>query len=213
LITGILWLMMGFLLLANRKNATLKHTLIVFAAVLLVILLVIAGLLILEDVSETQAEQSGKAVSYGSRFDDAASTFNIRVHIWGTGLQILRDRPLGLLIGELHENAMQRMTTIAGEYRPHLHNSFMETLVIGGIPAALLMVVCSALFLLHAFRLVFNKRAPLTSKILVLPLVGLFIHAIVENYIFTFDELPNLFFFLLAGMVAYESKTWRVKKA
>jgi len=173
----------------------------------------IAGVLVLKGVAEDNGAQTGTQTSYGSRFAEARSTFGARVAIWETGVQILKDRPLGLLIGELHGNAVERMSLIAGKKEHHLHNSYLETLVIGGVPALLLAVAVSVLLIIYGLRLMVDEKAPLASKMLVLPLVGLFIHSVLENYIFTFNELPNLPFFLCAGVVVYEARAGRGAKA
>ena len=81
----------------------------------------------------------------------------------------------------------------------------------GGIPALLIMLAFNILLFYRSIRLFFCKQAPLASKILTLPLFGLLVHAVTENYIFT-EELQSMLFFLIAGMVVFESRKWCTKK-
>ena len=207
-ITGLLWIIFGSLVLFNGRAVSWKHVLAVSIILLLIVAAILAGSALLQNAGQEKSIENGIQETYGTRFDQAGATFSSRVEIWKTAVSALRQRPVGLLIGEQRESAMERIFTMYGNYEFHMHNSFVEILVESGIVGLLIAIAFSTLLIVRGARLMFCRQAPLASKILVLPLIGLFLHAMTENYLFTFDELPNLFFFLLAGMVMFEARTW-----
>lgn len=207
-ITALLWIVLGCLVLANSKKVTWKRILIVGIVILLIIAAILAGTAFLQNAAQEKGIENEVQASFDTRFDQAAGTFSSRMAIWKTAIKAFGQRPISLLFGEQRESAMARIFAIYGWYGFHMHNSFVEILVECGVIGLLIAIALSVFVIIQSVRLMLCQQAPLASKILVLPLIGLFMHAMMENYIFTFDELPNLFFFLLAGMVVFESRKW-----
>ena len=207
-VTGLLWIVLGCLVIVNSKKVTWKRVLIVSAVILLIVAAILAGTVLMQNAAQERYSENATQASFNTRFDQAAGTFSSRMAIWETAIKALQQRPIGLLFGEQRESAMARIFAMYGNYEFHMHNSFVEILVECGVIGLLIAIALSVFVIIQCVQLMFCQQAPLASKILVLPLIGLFMHAMTENYIFTFDELPNLFFFLIAGMVVFESRKW-----
>lgn len=149
----------------------------------------------------------GEAV-VDSRVDMAVSSMESRMIIYKSAFLSVGERPLTLLIGELRDAAMERsarLIHIPVQY--HLHNSYLQLLVTGGVPALLMVIVFTALLALYGGRLYFGNGVPLNVRLLVLAPAALLCHSMVESLLFADCRSPNLWFFLLAGaIVAYASE-------
>ena len=158
------------------------------------------------DAAALSAPQ-GAAVVY-PRVDTAASSMKSRLIIYKSAFQSVGERLLTLLIGELWDAAMERsarLIHIPVQY--HLHNSFLQLLVTGGVPALLMAVAFAALLALYGGRLFFGTGVPLNVRLLVLAPAALLCHGMLESLLFADGRSPNLWFFLLAGaIVAYASE-------
>ncbi len=206
-ITIVILLMMAFLLMYQNAGISRKSLLTICVA-LLIMVLIMAGALYLYNTSTAGSDtQTGPEQVFGTRFDEAPSTFASRVNIWKAGFRLLQEKPLRFLIGDLRTPVRLEVAEDIGVYLTHMHNSYMEVLMTSGIPALLMMLAFNILLFYRSVKLFLCRQAPLASRILTLPLFGLLVHAVTENYIFT-EELQSMLFFLIAGMVVFESRKW-----
>ena len=206
-ITVMIFVAAAFLLIMQNKKVTGRRLLVILSAALF-LLLIFAGTVALYNSSTSGNDlqtETGKV--FTTRFDEAPGTFRTRTQIWQYGFQLLQEKPSRFLIGDLRTPVRLQMTELFGVYLTHMHNSYMEVLMTGGIPAVLIMLAFNLLLFYRCVRLNFCKHAPLAMKFLTLPLFGLLIHAVTENYIFT-EELQSMLFFLIAGVVVFESRKW-----
>ena len=196
-----------FLLFIQKKKLSKKRLLIIVSVALL-LLVIFAGTLAFYYASTSSDDlQTGTEQVFNTRFDEAPSTFSYRIKLWKAGFQLLQEKSLRFVVGDQRTSIRLLIAEKMGVYLTHMHNSYMEVLMTSGIPALLLMIAFNILLFYRCVKLFFCKNAPLALKTLTLPLFGLLIHAITENYIFT-DELQSMLFFLIAGVVVFESRKW-----
>ncbi len=206
-ITIFILLAAVFLLIMQTKKISRKRMLVIISAALL-LLMIFGGTLVFYYTSTSNDNlQTGTENVFSTRFDEAPESFAYRISIWKAGIRLLEAKPLRFLIGDLRIPVRLQIAEIMGIYLTHMHNAYMEVLMTGGIPAVLLIIAFNLLLFYHCVKLFFCKQAPLAMKLLTLPLVGLLVHAITENYIFT-EELQSMHFFMIAGIVVFETRAW-----
>ena len=137
-----------------------------------------------------------------------------RFIMYSSAFLSVADRPLTLLIGELHQAAMDRSARMIDyPMQNHLHNAFLQTLVVGGGISFLMSVVFTVLLIIYMLRLFFAKGVPFDLRMLVLAPVGLLCHSMTEPLLFIDTRVGNLLFFFLAGMIiVYTSELCPPKK-
>ena len=164
---------------------------------------------------ETAAEQeaggdAGNAVFAQERLeiDSMAANMGARFDIYSSAFLSVADRPITLIIGELWDDAMDRSARMINyPFQNHVHNSFLQTLVVGGGISFLMAIAFTVLLAVYGLRLFFRKGVPMHLRLLVLAPVGLLIHSMTEAILFVDTRLPNMLFFFLAGMIiAYASE-------
>lgn len=206
-ITVFILLAAAVLFIMQRKKISRKRLLVIISVALL-LLVIFAGTLAFYYASTSSDDlQTESGEVFSTRFYQAPGTFGARIEIWEVGFQLLQEKPLRFLIGDQRTTVRFQIAEKMGVFLTHMHNSYMEVLMTGGIAAVLIMAAFNILLFYRCVRLFFRKQAPLALKMLTLPLIGLLIHAVTENYIFT-EELQSMLFFLLAGMVVFESRVW-----
>jgi hypothetical protein len=145
--------------------------------------------------------------------DSMTSNMQSRFVIYSSAFLSIADRPITLLIGELWQDAMDRSAKVINfPYQNHVHNSFLQTLVVGGGVSFVLMVLFTVLLAIYSIRLFFNKGTPLYLKMLVLAPVGLLCHSMTEAILFVDSRIPNMLFFLVAGMIIAYGKEITAKE-
>ena len=131
-----------------------------------------------------------------------AANMSSRLVMYSSAFLSVADRPLTLLIGELHQAAMDRSAKVINyPMQNHLHNSFLQTLVVGGGISFVLVVMFTVLLVMYSVRLFFSRTAPLHLKMLVLAPAGMLCHSMTESILFVDARLSNMMFFFLAGMI------------
>ncbi len=170
-----------------------------------------------EPAPEAQAEPepAAQAETVNARLSMAGSSLSSRLVIFSAAFLAVEERPLTLLIGELREPAMVRSARLIDiPVQNHLHNSFLQTLAVGGGVTLLFVLALTALLVINAFRLFLCYGAPLPARLLTLLPAGLLCHAMIEALLFVDMRPPNLLFFLIAGMVmAYAAELCPAKRA
>ena len=139
-------------------------------------------------------------------------TLTERTILWRAALDSTESRPQVLWMGSTREKLMDLPNQYArgrygiGRNHEHLHNCFVQTLMLTGIPGLLLVVAFCAVLLWRVLRLLFSA-APIQTKLLLIPLIGLFIQGQLEAGLFTAIDLRAVVFFTLSGMVLREYRT------
>jgi O-antigen ligase len=168
-----------------------------------------------EPAPEAQAQPAAQAETVNARLSMAGPSLSSRLVIFSAAFLAVEERPLTLLIGELREPAMVRSARLINiPVQNHLHNSFLQTLAVGGGVTLLFVLALTALLVINAFRLFLCYGAPLPTRLLTLLPAGLLCHAMIEALLFVDMRPPNLLFFLIAGMVmAYAAELCPAKRA
>ena len=222
---GVSGLMLGlvvFAVISARRKINGKRILLALLAVVVVAVVVVISYPMImqwggglsQDVQRQEAadgEQPGDAVFAEERLNTDSMLVNMksRFNIYSSAFLSVADRPLTLLIGEQYSEAMDRAARVINHPNfYHLHNSFLQTLVVGGGIAFLLVTMFTVLLVLYGARLFIRQGIPLYRKMLVLVPVALLCHSMTEPLLFVDTRLPNMMFFLLAGMIiAYAAET------
>jgi hypothetical protein len=140
--------------------------------------------------------------------DSMTANMGARFVIYSSAFLSIADRPITLLVGELRDDAMARSAKVIGyPLQNHLHNSFLQTLVVGGGISFLMTLAFTVLLVIYGLRLFFRKGVPLYLRLLVLAPAGLLVHSMTEAILFIDTRLPNMLFFFLSGMIiAYSAE-------
>ena len=149
---------------------------------------------------ETGAEEKAPTDEYTDQrklLDD-----NGRFLIYRSALETLRREPIRLLRGCLST----KMTAVLNEMDTsipyaHFHNLCLEVLLLTGVVGFCLVMAFCVLLLIRCARLFFSPRAPMTLKLLILPIVGSLQYNMLEVNLFKAADLRSVSFFLLAGFL------------
>jgi hypothetical protein len=154
-----------------------------------------------EDDSTAAAEASASLVDT-ERLSQSLDSFSGRLDvIYPEVVPVLAERPVTLLIGNPTNQVVKALNQLTDIHIYHWHNVFLQTLMTAGLPAMLCALGFSALLIVRCARLVFNRRTLFALQVLVLPVAGLFLHSMIEDFLFTNTEPNNLLFFLIAGFL------------
>lgn len=151
----------------------------------------------------------------GQNFEDqrdlktSISNISNRGEIYKSILPTFRDDPMRLLIGKYSDKIMD----IPNQYQSypyfHMHNFLLQTLMLTGVPGFLLVLAFTLMLVLRMLYYFFSghSAANLASKVLTLPLAGIFVYGMFETILFTqsadnraLTDFRELCFFLLAGI-------------
>ena len=168
-------------------------------------------------LSEPSASDAkvGAVTAQGMDFSDPRdvltnTTLTGRTDIWKAGFSALQADPIRLLRGSLQEEIVSYVRTFLPWDFGHMHNSYLEVLMLTGVIGLFLVVVFSLLLLVRMLHLFFtdDAKARFADKLLVIPLAGMFVYSTVEVTFFVYlqeaplsTEVREMFFFLTAGMV------------
>jgi len=145
-------------------------------------------------------------------------TFTGRTEIWESGIIAIKENPRVALFGESSKDFMKGVNHIlrsqvnpsVKEYKNHMHNSFMQVLMLFGVPGLLLVLAWTVLMVKNMLRLFFSKMAPLHDKFLTVPLAGVFVISLAEVFIFGSLDTITIVFYLIAG--AFLSRYYEIMK-
>lgn len=136
-------------------------------------------------------------------------TFTGRTEIWHAGLLVTLRDPVRLLLGDLSKDLMTIVNTVlrelypaVKEYKLHMHNSYMQTLMLTGLPGLLLVVLWTVLLLKKMIKLFFSKEYGFAAKIPVLAIAGFLVIALSESFLFMKLDLCTMAFLLWTGIFA-----------
>ncbi|MCL1854359.1 MAG: O-antigen ligase family protein, partial [Clostridia bacterium] len=134
-------------------------------------------------------------------FSNDIGTLRGRTDIWKIGIEQIKQRPITLLIGML-DSKVARLPLVLGrgpEY--HMHNILLEVLMLTGIPGLLLFLAFVGKLVISSVKLFFNQDAPVSVRILTIPIAMLLVNGITEAYPSLGGRMVELLFFTLAGAV------------
>lgn len=131
-------------------------------------------------------------------------TENGRGKIWGGVLRYLKARPLTLLVGRGAGTVFRYiMPYFDGRNYGYLHNNWLEILVRGGVPMALLMCALLLTLVRPCARQLVRPAADGDALGCVRPVVILVLVAVTisESMLLVYASFPNILFFAMSGQV------------
>ncbi len=161
---------------------------------------------------EEQAEPS-PSVDASVYFDDTrAVNINMsgRLSIFKTAFLTVLAEPERLLKGCPAADVMSVSNELLKPRSyPTMHNSFLEAMVLTGLPGLAIVLLFTGLLAFHMIRLFFSEdpRVSPAVKSLTGPLAGIVSYSMLEAQIFFNAEFTSLYFYLTAGILlayAYE---------
>lgn len=127
-------------------------------------------------------------------------TFNMRVEIWQTGLTYLAENPRALLFGA-PDHVVARIPSSVGRSEFHMHNAYLEMLLLGGIPGLLLYLGFLFVVFRSCLQLAFGKRSRLEHRFLAMLPVLIAVNGITEIYPLFSGNVMDMMFFAISGAV------------
>lgn len=148
-----------------------------------------------------RAAQTEVVHMYAARqqFQDLG-TLNMRQEIWQTGLDYLKENPKALLFG-VPDNVISRIPASAGRPESHMHNAYLEMLLMGGIPGILLYLGYLAIVLRACWRLAFRKESTLAHRLLAVIPVLIALNGLTEIYPLFSGNVMDMMSFAISGAV------------
>ena len=150
-------------------------------------------------------------------FEDSRdlSTLRLRLLVFKTAFITIQREPIRLIRGCAGSDVMSVSHQAISRKFPTMHNSYLEVMVLTGLPGLALVIAFSVLLVIRMIRVFFSTdpRLSLAVKVLTLPLAGIFLYSMMEAQIFFNTEFSALFFYLLAGvLLAYSYEVFPPKK-
>jgi len=132
-------------------------------------------------------------------------TLTQRTRIWKCEAYALVHHPLLLVFGQREDEVAWNMVRYGGLDIPayHTHNGFLQILATFGLPGLVLFVLF-LLPLLKKILRVYLGNAPMSAKILTLPLIGLLVYSVMEPMFSSLVGLASVLFMLIAGKLCRE---------
>lgn len=152
--------------------------------------------------SPTQAPVQAPAIPKERDVLQNLSTFTGRTDIWKSGIQAIQERPLTLLIGMTDAQASRVPLRALGRDIYHMHNAWMEMLLLGGIPGLLLYLWFCVSLSVSCVRLFLRKSEKLSIRLLAIAPAVMLVHCLMEIYPSFAGSTMDMMFLILAGAVA-----------
>ena len=163
----------------------------------------------------TSATDGEQAISQRSLL--SFGTFLSRTRAYAAVPGTFAQHPSALLKGfdELEMMAeVNRNTDVAFLYS-HMHNAYLQTLMLTGVPGLLMALWLSWRIISSAFRVLFARDSGIapTQKLLISLPAALFLQAMLEHYLFVDNySILNFLFFLFSGYLVQLARgvTWKL---
>ncbi len=169
-----------------------------------------------EPAAEAAADSNG---TEQPAFVENRSLFDLtgRTDIWRYGFITLKNDPTVLLRGGLVDDYMRASNALnpATEYKQHMHNFLLDSLMLTGLVGLVLLAVFAVLLVVRMVRLFFATDAQVgfEKKLLTLPLAAILLENTMEAVIFRYTDPISICFFLVAGVfLAYSYELLPEKK-
>ncbi len=139
-----------------------------------------------------------------------------RGRIYDAIFQILRQEPRVLLLGSYDADIATKISEVVNYNYLHCHNSFLQVLMLMGLPGlALILWLCVKLGL-SVLKLLFAKDSTMAEKLLSLAPVYFLVSSLAESLVFVpwtnlSWSLLNFWFLLLSGYIIVAGNRYKLK--
>lgn len=136
-------------------------------------------------------------------------TFTGRTEIWHAGIVSLSRDPINIIKGQITGRHMIALNPIlkelyphVNEFKYHMHNSFLETLMIAGLPGFCLALAWTILMVHKMLKLFFSKKGEhsLVLKLPILAISGMFVISMLEIFLFMWLNDSTIVFLFVSGI-------------
>ncbi len=146
----------------------------------------------------TEAPKKKAQIAVRDIMDDLG-TFSARTEIWQAGLQYIKDRPITLLIGSADSDVARVPNRYLGRNVYHMHNTWMEMLLLTGVPGSLMYLFLILSVLWAGFRLLRAKGQAVHMQYLAIVPVFPLINGLMEIYPCVSGNVVDIMFFIVCG--------------
>lgn len=128
-------------------------------------------------------------------------TLNSRTTIWAGIVRVLWENPRALLLGVPEAEMTGMVQKYTTSYTAHAHNSYLQTVMVMGVPGLLMALYFVWRAVRASFRLVFcHENSTFGDRMIAVSLMTMLVSTLMECYLFTtFELLFGFVFFLLLG--------------
>lgn len=169
-----------------------------------------------EEMLPAQPEKAPKPTIQARPMDKDITSLTGRTDIWQAGLSALKDDPSILAFGLLDSEFYTRVKPYAPMQISHIHNAYLETLLITGLPGLMMALWFTFLALRMGLRilLIHARKAAWTDQLLALIPLVLLVNCMTESVLFveTFTY-ANFVFFLCLGYLEKTEQALLEQKA
>ena len=159
------------------------------------------------------SEESAKQVFLSSYERDIGFKDTGRLIIWKTAFNTMINEPQRLIKGSLTRDIVEitgsnpEIRATKGFYG-HFHNSYIETLVVGGLPGFALAMAFFLLLVIKSVKLFFAPAGSvsLAMRFLCLPVCSIMIYNLFESSLFAIMDFRSVSFFIIAGFMLAAAK-------
>lgn len=135
------------------------------------------------------------------------TNFTGRTSIWKKGVEYLRERPLTLLLGATDAQVSRIPKNLLGWDVYHMHNVFVEILMLGGVPGLAMFLYLAFSSVAAALRLFFGRETENWKRMLALAVPASLCTGLMEIYPGVSGNLSDYAgLFLLGAVIALGGK-------
>lgn len=149
---------------------------------------------------------------YTSVANDARSavarltSFSGRTTAWSAGFKVLEDEPIGLLRGFPLDEVMSKIMKYDTRGLGHMHNGFMEALMLTGVPGLIMALAFSVKLIISSIRVFFAKpnEIDVSYKLMVVAIAVVFFMNFFDSFLFVCRnniDVITFFFSIFAGYI------------
>ena len=128
------------------------------------------------------------------------ATFSGRTEIWASGLNKIKQQPRILLFG-MTDGQAARVPLVLNREIYHMHNTWIEMLLLGGIPGVVLHLWFCVMVVIRCVCLFFAKNVKFSMRVLAIVPIALLIICLMEIYPSFSGTTVDMLFAMIAGAV------------
>lgn len=161
-----------------------------------------AGMYTQEELDAIQADSEERDGHIWQRdLTDGLGTFSMRTEIWQSGIAYIQQNPRTLLLGNTDGQVARIPYRALDREIYHMHNTYLEILLLAGIPGLILYGFVLICFLWQAAKLFFSSDTPAWQRVLAATPVALLPCTLMEIYPSVSGRASDMMMLALIGAV------------